>query len=73
MKLFGKKNPPGSCPKCGRSDGWRAEPIETPQSASLPTFNSASPRGPFGPMPGMRDQNKKLRYRCEHCGFQKTY
>ena len=40
MGLFSKK-PPKACPKCGRADGWRIVPSETP---TTPLPAPASPR-----------------------------
>ena len=79
MALFFKKNPPKACPKCGKADGWRALPAE-PQDyvntgAAVNPFASAPIRGTFGQnVTGtVGRKSKKLRFRCDSCGFEKSY
>ena len=74
MGLFSKK-PPKACPKCGRADGWRIVPSETPTMPSDGLYHAsgASLRGPFGATPNMKAQVRKVRYQCSSCGFQKSF
>ena len=74
MGLFSKK-PPKACPKCGRADGWRIVPSETPTTPSDGLYHAsgASLRGPFGGTPNMKAQGRKVRYQCSSCGFQKSF
>ena len=74
MGLFSKK-PPKACPKCGRADGWRIVPSETPTTPSDGLYHAsgASLRGPFGATPNMKAQVRKVRYSCSSCGFQKSF
>ena len=80
MSLFGAKNPPKACPKCGKADGWHVLPSETPQNDS----NAAEAVNPFSPAPirgtfgqsltgTMGKKSKKIRCRCDNCGFEKSY
>ncbi|MBR6817192.1 MAG: hypothetical protein IKM86_01125 [Acidaminococcaceae bacterium] len=76
---FFKKNPPAACPKCGKSDGWRCvlsdatQSVESSATAVNP-FSSAPIRNTFGQnLTGMKGQSKKLRYRCDNCGYEKTF
>lgn len=74
MGLF-SKTPPKACPKCGRSDGWRIVPSETPTTPGDGLYHAsgASLRGPFGATPNMKAQVRKVRYSCSNCGFQKSF
>lgn len=80
MSLFGAKNPPKACPKCGKADGWHVLPSETSQNDS----NAADAVNPFSPAPirgtfgqsltgTMGKKSKKIRCRCDNCGFEKSY
>ena len=78
MGIF-KKNPPDACPKCGRGDGWRCAMSDMPQTmeanaAPVNDFTANPIRGSVGAsLVSRRGQSKRLRYRCEHCGFEKSY
>ncbi len=78
MALF-KKNPPGECPKCGKGDGWRCVLSDMPQSADanaapVNAFTANPVRGSVGAsLAGRARQSKRLRYRCDHCGYEKSY
>ena len=78
MSLF-RKNPPSACPKCGKSDSWRCVVSDMPQSAensaaAVNAFSSAPIRNTFGQnLTGMKGQSRKLRYRCDSCGYEKAY
>lgn len=74
MGLF-QKNPPRACPKCGRADGWHITRSEAPTTPNDGIYHAsgASLRGPFGVQPGMKAQSKKVRYQCDHCGFEKSF
>ena len=78
MALF-RKNPPKACPKCGRGDGWHCVLSDMPQSASanaapVNSFSSNPVRGSIGAsLTGWKGQSKRLRYRCDHCGFEKSF
>ena len=80
MALFFKKNPPKACPKCGKEDGWRVLVDEEPQeyvsqAAAVNPFSAAPIRGTFGQnLTGVvGKKGRKLRYRCDNCGFEKAY
>ncbi len=79
MSLF-RKEPPKVCPKCGKEDGWHMLPIETTQdyvntSSAVNPFSSAPIRNTFGQnmTSTMGKKSKKLRYRCDNCGYEKEY
>lgn len=80
MALFSKKNLPEACPKCGKADSWRIVPAEIHQDY----VNQAAAVNPFSPAPirntfswnltgRIGKKAAKLRYRCDHCGFEKNY
>jgi len=75
MALF-KKDPPKACPKCGKEDGWRCVIDDTPLSTAV----NAGMGNDFyldmqrDPLYARHDESKKMiRYRCDHCGYEKTY
>ena len=77
---FFKQEPPKACPKCGKADGWRVLPSETPQdyvnpAAAVNSFSSAPIRNTFSQnLTGtMGKKSKKLRYHCDSCGYEKAY
>lgn len=75
MSLFSKKIPK-ACPKCGKADGWHMKSAEVPQSGEAHTpaqlYMGAPLRGTYAQdLPESGD--KKLHYRCDHCGYEKTY
>ena len=76
---FFKKDPPAACPKCGKTDGWRCVLSNTPQSAEanaapVNAFTSNPMRGSIGAsVAGWKGQSKRLRYRCDSCGYEKAY
>ena len=77
--LFFKRTPPKVCPKCGQADAWRCVISDTPHSAAanaapVNSFASNPARGSFGQsLTGWKGQSKRLRYRCDNCGYEKTY
>ena len=77
MGLF-RKNPPSACPKCGNS-AWHCVLSDAPHSAvssaaAVNSFSSAPIRNTFGQnLTGTKGQSKKLRYRCDSCGYEKAY
>ncbi len=79
MSLFSKKIPT-ACPKCGKADGWRALPETVQQdyvnqAEAVNPFSSAPIRSTFGQsMTGtVGRKGRKLRFHCDHCGFEKAY
>ena len=78
MALF-KKDPPKACPKCGKADGWRCMPSDMPQSmdanaAPVNAFTANPVRGSIGASMTTRSrQSKRVRYHCDHCGFEKAF
>lgn len=74
MSLF-QKSPPKACPKCGRADGWHITRSEAPTTPGDGIYHAsgAAIRGPFGVQPGMKAPSKKVRYQCDHCGFEKSF
>lgn len=79
MSLFSKKIPK-ACPKCGKADGWCALPETVQQdyvnqAGAVNPFSPAPIRGSFGQnLTGtMRRKSKKTRFRCDHCGYERTY
>ena len=80
MALFFRKDPPAACPKCGNRNGWRVLPAEAPQdyvnpASAVNQFSAAPIRGTFSQnLTGtVGRKSRKLRYHCDHCGFEKTY
>lgn len=75
MSIF-KKEAPKACPKCGDSAGWHFVPAEEPryEASAVNPFSAAPIRGSFGQnMTRAPGKNAKRRWRCEACGFEKTY
>lgn len=77
---FFRQEPPKTCPKCGKADGWRVLPSETPQdyvnpASAVNSFSSAPIRNTFSQnLTGtMGKKSKKLRYHCDSCGYEKAY
>ena len=77
--IFSKKEPLKACPKCGKADGWRCMPSDMAQSmdanaAPVNAFTANPVRGSIGAsMTSRSRQSKRLRYRCDHCGFEKSF
>ncbi len=78
MCIF-KKEAPSKCPKCGRADGWHVVREEqkynaVTSAAAVNQFSPAPIRGSFGQnLTGTKGRSKKLKYRCDNCGFEKSY
>ena len=77
--FFFKTNPPKACPKCGNGDAWRCVVSDMSQSAAanaapVNAMTSNPVRGSIGAsVTGWKGQSKRLRYHCDHCGFEKSY
>ena len=77
--FFFKTNPPKACPKCGKGDAWRCVVSDMSQSAAanaapVNAMTSNPVRGSIGASEtGWKGQSKRLRYHCDHCGFEKSY
>ncbi len=77
MALF-KKDPPKACPKCGKADSWRCVIDDAPQSNALNAgmgndFYLDVERDPFYARNDVPGITINYRYRCDHCGYEKTY
>ncbi len=77
MGLF-QKEPPKACPKCGKADGWRCMPDDTPQSNAADAgmgnpFYLDSQRDPMFNSMGGYAPKTSYRYCCDNCGYEKTY
>ena len=77
--FFFKTNPPKACTKCGKGDAWRCVVSDMSQSAAanaapVNAMTSNPVRGSIGAsVTGWKGQSKRLRYHCDHCGFEKSY
>ena len=77
--FFFKTNPPNACPKCGKGDASRCVVSDMSQSAAanaapVNAMTSNPVRGSIGAsVTGWKGQSKRLRYHCDHCGFEKSY
>ena len=77
MSLF-KKTPPKACPKCGRADGWHCVTDTLPQSNASDAglgnpFYFDMQRDPNYNGIGTSKPKERIHYRCESCGYEKTY
>lgn len=81
ISLF-RKDPPKACPKCGKTDSWHLllDHEEEYQSyvtsaSAVNSFSSAPIRNTFGQnLTGtVGKKGRKLRYRCDSCGYEKAY
>ena len=78
---FFKNEPPKACPKCGNTDSWRCVIDGTPQNHASDAgmgnpFYLDSQRDPFYTAMGNRagpEKKEKYCYRCDKCGYEKTY
>ena len=69
------KNAPFACPKCGEEKDWHC--LNDPSDNEMGRGKQAVIQGAFG-LVGLAiaksmHKGKKLKYRCDKCGFEETY
>ena len=74
MSIFGKKEPPKACPKCGKADGWALLPFEPLNPAEAgENLTLPFPVGTVYVNKAPDGKSVRLRYHCQNCGYENSY
>ena len=77
MSIFGKKEPPKACPKCGKADGWALLPFEPLNPADAGQLvrkpGAFVANDTFYAQKGPDGAGVKRRYHCQNCGYENSY